>query len=257
MILEIARFWASLTTYNSARERYEIRGVMGPDEYHDRPPGADAPGLNNNAYTNIMAVWTLQCGLKVFDLLAPDRRQELCHTLHLRDEELVRWREITCKMRIGFHDGGIISQFEGYEAFEEFDWEGYGQRYGDIQRLDRILEAEEDTPNRYKISKQADVLMLFYLFSADELSALFKQLGYPFASETIPNNVDEVELGRHTWLAPRGFPKALPKPDKHLSAHPAIPPDPYVFLEHMSLCGLQGDTLCTELLLYSVDRYLT
>jgi alpha,alpha-trehalase len=190
MILEIARFWASLTTYNSARERYEIRGVMGPDEYHDRPPGADAPGLNNNAYTNIMAVWTLQCGLKVFDLLAPDRRQELCHTLHLRDEELVRWREITCKMRIGFHDGDIISQFEGYEALEEFDWEGYGQRYGDIQRLDRILEAEEDTPNRYKISKQADVLMLFYLFSADELSALFKQLGYPFASETIPNNVD-------------------------------------------------------------------
>jgi alpha,alpha-trehalase len=190
MILEIARFWASLTTYNRERERYEIRGVMGPDEYHDRSPGADAPGLNNNAYTNIMAVWTLQCGLKVLDLLAPDRRQELCHALHLRDEELVRWREITCKMRIGFHDGGIISQFEGYEALEEFDWEGYGQRYGDIQRLDRILEAEEDTPNRYKLSKQADVLMLFYLFSADELSALFKQLGYPFASETIPNNVD-------------------------------------------------------------------
>ena len=137
-----------------------------------------------------MAVWTLQCGLKVFDLLAPDRRQELCHALHLRDEELVRWREITCKMRIGFHDGGIISQFEGYEALEEFDWEGYGQRYGDIQRLDRILEVEGDTPNRYKVSKQADVLMLFYLFSSEELSALFHQLGYPFAYETIPTNVD-------------------------------------------------------------------
>ena len=53
---------------------------MGPDEYHDRSPGADAPGLNNNAYTNIMAVWTLQCGSKVLDLLAPDRSQELCQT---------------------------------------------------------------------------------------------------------------------------------------------------------------------------------
>jgi trehalose/maltose hydrolase-like predicted phosphorylase len=134
MILKIARFWASLTTYHRARERYEIRGVMGPDEYHDRSPGADAPGLNNNAYTNIMAVWTLQCGLKVFDLLAPDHRQELCQTLHLRDEELARWHEITCKMRIGFHDGGIISQFEGYEVLEEFDWVRVGRILPEIRQ---------------------------------------------------------------------------------------------------------------------------
>jgi trehalose/maltose hydrolase-like predicted phosphorylase len=35
MLLEIARFWTSLTTYNRGLDRYEIRGVMGPDEYHD------------------------------------------------------------------------------------------------------------------------------------------------------------------------------------------------------------------------------
>jgi hypothetical protein len=34
-------------------------------------------------------------------------------------------------------------------------------RYGNIQRLDLILEAENDSANRYKVSKQADVLMLF------------------------------------------------------------------------------------------------
>jgi alpha,alpha-trehalase len=32
--------------------------------------------------------------------------------------------------------------------------------------------------NRYKASKQADVLMLFYLFSADELYLIFERLGY-------------------------------------------------------------------------------
>ena len=32
-----------------------------------------------------------------------------------------------------------------------------------------ILEAEGDSPNRYKLSKQADTLMLFYLFSAEEV----------------------------------------------------------------------------------------
>ena len=65
----------------------------------------------------------------------------------------------------------ILSQFEGYERLEEFPWPDYLARYGDISRLDRILEAEGDSPNRYKLSKQADVLMLFYLLSADELAA--------------------------------------------------------------------------------------
>ena len=62
-------------------------------------------------------------------------------------------------------------------------------RYGNIQRLELILESENDSANRYKVSKQADVLMLFYLFSAEELGALFKRLGYPFEYETIPRNV--------------------------------------------------------------------
>ena len=68
---------------------------------------------------------------------------------------------------VPFHGDRIISQFEGYADLEEFDWVGYTERYGDIQRLDRILEAEDDTPNRYQASKQADVLMLFYLLAKD------------------------------------------------------------------------------------------
>ena len=40
MMLDIARFWASIAHFNPARERYEIHGVMGPDEFHDKYPGA-------------------------------------------------------------------------------------------------------------------------------------------------------------------------------------------------------------------------
>jgi beta-phosphoglucomutase family hydrolase len=189
MLVEIARFWASIATYNAELDRYEILGVMGPDEYHDRYPDADEPGLNNNAYTNIMAVWVLCRALEVLDRLPGERRRALWENLHIEQDEIERWEEISRKMRIVFHDDGIISQFEGYDRLEEFDWEGYRQKYGDIQRLDRILEAEGDTPNRYKASKQADVVMLFYLFSADELRDLFERLGYPFEYETIPKNV--------------------------------------------------------------------
>jgi alpha,alpha-trehalase len=92
-------------------------------------------------------------------------------------------------MRLVFHGDGIISQFEGYEKLEEFDWETYRTRHGKVMRLDRLLEAENDTPNRYKCSKQADVLMLFYLFSSEELRAIFERLGYPFEYETIPRNI--------------------------------------------------------------------
>src|SRR5690606_19182559 len=77
-----------------------------------------------------------------------------------------------------FHDG-VISQFEGYGDREELGWEGYRARCGDIARLDRILEAAGDTPNRYRLSKQADVLMLLYLLSPEEVVEPLAPLGYP------------------------------------------------------------------------------
>ncbi|RJQ71919.1 MAG: trehalose-phosphatase [Desulfobacteraceae bacterium] len=190
MMMEIARFLASLCSYNAALDRYEILHVMGPDEYHDAYPGAEQPGLNNNAYTNIMTVWVLSAARRMLDLLPADTRFEVCDKLQLHRQEFEHWEEIGRKMRVVFHADGIISQFEGYDELKEFAWERYREKYGDIQRLDRILEAEGDTPNRYKASKQADVLMLFYLLSAEELTEIFQRLGYPFAYDTIPKNID-------------------------------------------------------------------
>jgi len=192
MLLEIARFWASVTIHNPAIDRYEIKGVMGPDEYHTAYPGADPEaegGIDNNAYTNVMAAWVLGRACDVLDLLPKAHCRKLCERIGLAATEIDRWHEIGRKLRVPLHGDGIISQFEGYDRLAEFDWEAYRQKYGDIQRLDRILEAEGDTTNRYKLSKQADVLMLFYLFSADELKLLFEQLGYPFDAEMIPRNV--------------------------------------------------------------------
>ena len=189
LILDIASFWSSIASFDDKRGRYEIRGVMGPDEFHDGYPDSATPGLNNNAYTNIMAVWVLWRALEVLDLLSDARRTELTARLGLSAEETARWVDISRRMYVPFHDDGIISQFEGYEKLRELDWEDYRTRYGNIQRLDLILETENDSANRYKLSKQPDVLMLFYLFSAEEIGELFERLGYPFEYETIPRNV--------------------------------------------------------------------
>jgi alpha,alpha-trehalase len=190
MLLEIARFWASITTYNDKLGRYEILGVMGPDEFQTGYPDAESPGLNNHAYTNVMAVWVLLKAQELLRILPEERGLHLRESLALQDKELAHWDEISCKMRLVFHDDGLISQFEGYEKLAEFDWAGYREKYGDIHRLDRILESEGDNPNRYKAAKQADLIMLFYLFSAEELGEIFERLGYPFEYETIPRNVD-------------------------------------------------------------------
>lgn len=189
LILDIARFWSSIANFNDERGRYEIRGVMGPDEFHDGYPDAATPGLDNNAYTNLMAVWVLCRALEVLDLLTDIRRAELTVRLELSAVEIARWEDISRRMFVPFHDDGIISQFEGYDKLRELDWDGYRERYANIQRLDLILEGESDNANRYKISKQADVLMLFYLFSAEELGELFQRLGYPFEHDAIPRNV--------------------------------------------------------------------
>jgi beta-phosphoglucomutase family hydrolase len=188
VVLSVALFWSSLATFNPERERYEIRGVMGPDEYHERYPNAERYGLDNNAYTNIMAVWVLRRALDILDILSSVRRAEIMRTLGLDATELQRWKEISRSMFVPFDDG-LISQFEGYEHLTEFDWERYRTRYGNIQRLDLILEAENDSPDRYKLSKQADVLMLFYLFSAEELRELLTSLGYSLQPQMIPCNV--------------------------------------------------------------------
>jgi trehalose/maltose hydrolase-like predicted phosphorylase len=193
LLTDIARFFASLAVLDPVSGRYEIRGVMGPDEYHTALPGAAAPGLDNNAYTNVMTVWLLARALEL-GLARPG--------------ESARWADITRRMRVDFHDG-VISQFTGYAGLAELDW----GRYRGVRRLDRALEADGDDVNRYKASKQADTLMLCYLLTADELLDLLRRLGYPADPELIPRTIsyylDRTSHGStlsavvHAWVLAR------------------------------------------------------
>ena len=193
MLLEITRFWASIAHFNSERDRYEIHGVMGPDEFHEKYPGAEEGGLNNNAYTNVMVAWMAETALEVLNLLPERRREALRAEIELADDEIELWEEMSHKMFVSFHDDGIISQFEGYEDLEELDWDHYREEYGKIQRLDRILKAEGDDPDKYKLAKQPDVLMLFFLFPLDELEHIFERMGYEFGPDTLRKNVEYYE----------------------------------------------------------------
>ncbi|MFG2547828.1 glycoside hydrolase family 65 protein [Streptomyces sp. NPDC048594] len=188
-LLQIARFWADSAVWDDALGRHRIRGVVGPDEYHEAYPGARLPGLDDNAYTNVTAAWVLTRTLEVLADLPEPRRRELVERTALGDGELEQWDSVSRTLHVPFHKG-VVSQFEGYGDLAELDWDGYRERYGDIRRLDRVLEAENDSVNNYQASKQADVLMLGYLFSPVELLSLFGRLGYHLDEETWQRTVD-------------------------------------------------------------------
>ncbi len=194
MFLDIARFWSSISTYNEALSRYEIRNVVGPDEYHTQYPGSEELGIHNNAYTNVMAVWTLVHAFDIANNLDENTKTQLMIKLNIDQLEISRWDDISRNMYIPFiDDTKIINQFDGFEKLKELDWDKYHKKYGDILRLDRILDCENDSVNNYRVAKQADVLMLFYLFSSEELISLLNHLGYSFTYDDIKGNIDYYE----------------------------------------------------------------
>lgn len=212
LLAEIARFFVSLSTYDDDRARFRIKGVIGPDEFHSGYPDAPYDGIDDNAYTNIMAVWVITHAIDALNLLPLPNRLDLMETLGIHSAELEHWDDVSRRMFVPFHDG-VISQFEGYGDLADLDWDRLRSQYGNIQRLDRILEAEHDDVNRYKASKQADALMLLYLLSADELRELLARLGYRITPQQVPKMVDYY-LARtshgstlsgvvHTWVLAR------------------------------------------------------
>ena len=82
ILLETGRFWAS-RAQPEADGRCHIRGVIGPDEYHE--------DIDDNAYTNVMARWNIHRALDIAALLRerwPSRWSGLAGRIGLEDSEL-------------------------------------------------------------------------------------------------------------------------------------------------------------------------
>jgi kojibiose phosphorylase len=155
ILLETSRFWAK-RAYRGEDGRFHIDGVIGPDEYHE--------DVNDNAYTNVMAAFNIECGLKVMRTL--DRRWrnragELRRILGLADDELAQWRDVQRGLSTGFDRAtGLFEQFAGYFALDDIDLAAYAER---TAPLDVLLGRERLA--RTQVVKQADVVMLLNLLA--------------------------------------------------------------------------------------------
>jgi len=190
MFFEISKFWTSSVIYNKITERYDIKDVVGPDEFHEKLPNSPNVGLTNNAYTNFLVVWLLHRSFDILELMEGSQKSHFLKRMQISMEEIAAWREISQKLTINFSSLGIIEQFEGYFNLEELDWDHYRITIGKIERLDRILKAENKDPNQFKVAKQADALMIFYLFSINEINQILNRMGYPITEDVLKWNYD-------------------------------------------------------------------
>jgi kojibiose phosphorylase len=169
IIIETARFWASRGRFE-ADGRYHIRTVIGPDEYHE--------GVDDNAYTNVMAQWNLERGVEVARLLAerwPQHWRELAMRLNVTAEELDQWSRIARAMYTGFDpETGLFEQFQGYFDLEEIDLAAYEPR---TVPMDVLLGRERT--QRSKVVKQADVVLLIALLW-DRFSPLVREANFRY-----------------------------------------------------------------------------
>jgi trehalose/maltose hydrolase-like predicted phosphorylase len=167
ILLETARFWASRATLESDGRRH-IRGVIGPDEYHEH--------IDDSAFTNVMARWNLRRGLDVAALLAegwPERWTELRARLDLNDSELEHWRDVAKTIVTGLDEKtGLFEEFGGYFGLEYIDLSNFADR---MMPMDVVLG--RDRIQRSQVVKQADIVALLALlpeeFAGDSGAANF------------------------------------------------------------------------------------
>jgi len=174
LIFETARFWASRVEYNKRSKTYEIKNVIGPDEFHE--------DVNNNAFTNMMAKWNMIIGCKIYKKLKqsnPVVIKKITSKIGLTEKELLAWKRMSGQLTIIKKDKKhVIEQFDGY-----FKKKHYRITSWDENSLP--LVTNRLTPRDYgktQFVKQADVILLLYLLS-DVFNLRTKRENYSYYIE--------------------------------------------------------------------------
>lgn len=166
LIMETARFWVSkaIKDRNRKKKRYELCGVIGPDEYHNTSKNGKEEGVNNNAYTNEMARENIQIALDLAEQFKDD--PQLHAAFRLTEQEKAKWRDVVDKMYVPYNpESGIYYQFDGFKSLRPLDFRRWypPQEGAAIYEVDLQMKQDKKKrrdPNKYLVVKQADSLLL-------------------------------------------------------------------------------------------------
>ncbi|MFC6165020.1 glycoside hydrolase family 65 protein [Lactiplantibacillus dongliensis] len=191
IILDTAKFWQSRLEYNSTADQYEIHDVIGPDEYKEH--------ANNNSFTNYTAQWTIQTAIQITDDLKanhPDKYHELDQKLNLKTT-YDKW--IACVDKVYLlkpNAQGIIPQDDTYLSKKTIDL----SKYRNAEHVGGIFDDYNlDQVNQLQVTKQADVLLLLYLFE-QKFDAQEKRLNWDYYEPKTTHD-SSLSLSTHAILA--------------------------------------------------------
>jgi maltose phosphorylase len=173
VLIGISRFWSQRVNWSEPRKKYVMLGVTGPNEYENN--------VNNNWYTNSLAVWTLSYTLQNLERLKSESAEKYSmltrRTSFNVDEETPRWKEIISGMHFPYDEERKV--FLQQDCFLDKE----------LMPADRIPPDERpinqhwswDRILRSCFIKQADVLQGLYVFEDN------------YDTETIKRNFDFYE----------------------------------------------------------------
>lgn len=152
MVFETARFWASRLEWQENSGRFELTGVIGPDEYKEH--------VDNNAFTNWMAYFNLKLALRYADNLQKEN-EALWQSLR-QEGDYADWRDKADNLYLPAPRGsdGVLPQDDTYLELPEINLEKYKNQTS-VRTIYRDYNAEGI--NGIQVTKQADVILLFYL----------------------------------------------------------------------------------------------
>ncbi|HMQ00212.1 MAG TPA: glycosyl hydrolase family 65 protein, partial [Cyclobacteriaceae bacterium] len=172
VLIGISRFWAQRVNWSADKNKYVMLGVTGPNEYENN--------VNNNWYTNTIAVWCLKYTREALDWVKQhhaDVYQKISAELNLKPEELNKWQDIAEKMYYPYDEKrNVFVQQDGFLDKELLTVK-------DLRKEDRPLNQKWswDRILRSCFIKQADVLQGLYLLEEQ------------FDTKTIQKNFDFYE----------------------------------------------------------------
>lgn len=140
LVLETARYWASRVE-TDPDGRGHLRGVIGPDEYHE--------DVDDNAFTNVIARWNLRRAAELAEAGRGD----------VAADEVAQWRRVADSLVDNYdHDTGLYEQFAGF-----FDLDDVVVSRIATTPLAADLVLGRPFVHRSTVIKQPDVLMLHHL----------------------------------------------------------------------------------------------
>ena len=168
VLIGIARFWHQRANYSTAKNKYVILGVTGPNEYENN--------VNNNWYTNYLAKWCINYTVSCLNKVGQDHPEEfkrIVKSTALASKETQDWMKVADEMYFPYsEEHQIYLQQDGFldkELTSVAQLDPLQRPINQKWSWDRIL--------RSPYIKQADVLQGFYFFedhfSREELERHF------------------------------------------------------------------------------------